>query len=77
MRGESRVPLTAKPGTWTSGTTFGYAWYADGVAIRHATAKRLLLTRAQRGKRITVKVTGSHPGYRSRTLSSARTTRVV
>jgi hypothetical protein len=69
--------LTAKPGTWTSGTTFGYAWYADGVAVKHATAKRLLLTRAQRGKRITVKVTGSHPGFHGRTLTSARTTRVV
>jgi hypothetical protein len=69
--------LTAEPGAWTSGTTFGYAWFADGVAIKNATAKKLLLTRAQRGKRITVRVTGSHPGYASRTLTSAKTAKVT
>jgi hypothetical protein len=69
--------LTAKPGAWTAGTTFAYAWYADGRRIRHATSKRLLLARAQRGTRITVKVTGSQPGYRTRTLTSPRTARVV
>ena len=50
--------LTAVPGTWTSGTTLTYAWYANGKAIKHATARRLALTKAQKGKRITVKVTG-------------------
>ena len=69
--------LTARPGTWTAGTSFTYAWFADGTRIRHATSKRLVLARAQRGKRIAVKVTGREPGYRTRTLTSARTARVV
>ena len=69
--------LTAVAGVWTSGTTLTYAWFANGKAIKHATAKRLALTKAQRGKRITVKVTGSHTGYRTRTVVSARTARVT
>jgi hypothetical protein len=69
--------LTARPGAWTSGTTFTYAWFADGIAIKHATAQRLVLTKAQRGKRITVRVTGAHPGYQGKTVASARTARVV
>ena len=69
--------LTARPGAWTSGTTFTYAWFADGTAIKHATATKLVLTKAQRGKRITVRVTGTHPGYQGRTVASARTARVV
>jgi hypothetical protein len=79
IRGRTTVgwTLTARPGTWTSGTTLHYAWYADGTRIRHATAKRLRLGKAQRGKRITVKVTGTKAGYRSRTLTSPRTARVV
>ena len=55
--------LTAVAGVWTRGTTLGYAWYANGKAIKHATAKRLTLTKAQKGKRITVKVTGKQAGY--------------
>ncbi|NGZ99923.1 hypothetical protein G5V59_05725 [Nocardioides sp. W3-2-3] len=30
--------LTAAPGTWTTGTTFGYQWLRAGVAISGATA---------------------------------------
>ncbi len=68
--------LTAKPGAWTSGTTFTYAWFADGVAIKHATAKKLVLTKAQKGKRVTVRVTGIRSGYQGQTVASARTARV-
>ncbi len=77
--GKARVgrTLTAKPGAWTSGTTFTYTWFADGVAIKHATAKKLVLAKAQRGSRVTVRVTGSHPGYQGQTLASARTARVI
>jgi hypothetical protein len=78
ITGRTRVgwTLTARPGAWTPGTGLTFAWYADGRAIRHATAKRLRLGSAQRGKRITVKVTGRKAGYTTRTLTSARTTRV-
>jgi hypothetical protein len=48
----------------------------DGAPIPDATAKDLLLVAAQLGERITVKVTGSRPGYASRARVSAATARV-
>ncbi len=68
--------LTAHHGVWTAGTTFHYAWFANGVAIKHATAPKLVLAKAQKGKRITVRVTGTHTGYTTRALTSARTVRI-
>ena len=64
-------------GVWTRGTTLSYAWYANGKAIKHATAKRLTLTKAQKGKRITVKVTGKQAGYTTASKTSARTAKVT
>jgi hypothetical protein len=68
--------LTASPGRWTSGTAFRYAWFADRVQIRRQTGKRLVLTKAQRGTRITVRVTGSKAGYTTVAKTSAATARV-
>ena len=68
--------LTASPGRWTWGTAFHYAWYAGKARIKGKTARRLVLTRAQRGTRITVEVTGTKAGYRAVTRTSARTARV-
>lgn len=55
--------VTAKTSKWTSGTKFSYQWYANKKPIRGAKAKRLTLAPAQRGKKITVRVTGSKPSY--------------
>jgi len=68
--------LTANPGSWTSGTSFAYQWFANGVAISGATKSTLKLAEAQRGKKITVKVTGSKTGYRTASKTSAATTTV-
>jgi Tol biopolymer transport system component len=68
--------LTANPGTWTSGTTLHYQWYASGTAISGATAKTFKLTSTQKGKTIVVKVTGSQPGYTTVTKASAATAAV-
>jgi hypothetical protein len=69
--------LTAKPGSWTSGTRLAYAWFANGTAIRRATKSTLTLSRTTRGKRITVRVTGTKTGYTSLARTSARTGRVA
>ena len=54
--------LTAKAGTWTpAGVTYAYQWFAGGKAIKGATTAKLKLTKAQRGKKITVQVTASAP----------------
>ncbi|MDF1489550.1 CAP domain-containing protein [Tessaracoccus caeni] len=69
--------LTAKPGTWTSGTKFSYQWYRDGKKITGATKATYKLTSSDRGKQITVKVTGSKSGYAKASKTSAKTTKVA
>ncbi|MGY5319883.1 hypothetical protein ACXA45_11690, partial [Neomicrococcus lactis] len=65
--------LTANPGTWTYGTTLTYRWYRSGVAITGATAKTYKLTSLDRGKIMTVRVTGTKPGYVTVSKYSAAT----
>ncbi|MFD8939215.1 cell surface protein [Streptomyces sp. NPDC059578] len=56
--------LTVKPGTWTpAATSFGHRWYANGQAISGATKSTLTLKSAQRGKKITVRVTAKRTGH--------------
>lgn len=67
--------LTAHPGTWTSGTTLTYRWYANGSYISGSTSRSstFTLTSAQRWKYITVKVTGTKTGYTTVTRASKAT----
>ncbi|MFF2277833.1 hypothetical protein [Agromyces sp. NPDC058126] len=65
--------LTAVRGTWTTNTTFKYQWYANGTAISGATVGTFKLTTSQRGKPITVRVTGSKTGYPTVTRTAATT----
>jgi hypothetical protein len=65
--------LTAKPGTWTSGTSLHDQWYANGKAISGATHTALGLSTAYYGKVIEVRVTGSKSGY----ATVARTSRAT
>ncbi|GAB2698620.1 protocatechuate 3,4-dioxygenase beta subunit [Microbacterium marinum] len=65
--------LTAKPGTWTSKTTFAYQWYANGKAISKATKVTYKIPKSLAGKKITVKVTGKKSGYASAAKTSAAT----
>jgi hypothetical protein len=68
--------LKVSKGTWTAHTTFTYQWYASGKAIKGATKWSLKLGKAQKGKTITVKVTGRKLGYTTVTKTS-RSTRSV
>ncbi|MFF2387522.1 carboxypeptidase regulatory-like domain-containing protein, partial [Agromyces sp. NPDC058104] len=69
--------LTAKPGTWTTGTTFTYQWYAAGTAITGATGSTFTPTTTHKGKTITVKVTGALSGYPTIAKTSAATVPVA
>lgn len=69
--------VTAKPNGWTSGATFRYQWYADAVPISGATKSTLVLGSAQRDTQISVKVTGTKPGYGSGSRTSAPSARVA
>ncbi|MDT0183064.1 carboxypeptidase regulatory-like domain-containing protein [Microbacterium sp. ARD31] len=69
--------LTAKRGTWTSGTTYSYQWYANGNAISGATGSTYRLSSGTEGKRITVKVTGRASGYATVSLTSSATSQIL
>ena len=68
--------LTAKPGTWTTGTTLKYQWYANGVAITNAAGSTYTVGSGMKGRTLTVKVTGSKAGYTTVTRTSAATAAV-
>lgn len=55
--------LTAEIGSWTPTPSFRYQWFSNGRAITGATSSNLIVTRAYRGRTITVQVTGTLSGY--------------
>ncbi|WP_225803694.1 hypothetical protein [Streptomyces sp. NK15101] len=58
--------LTLNRGAWTPApTSYAYQWYASGRAISGATRTTYTLTSAQRGLRITVRVTALRTGHTS------------
>jgi hypothetical protein len=76
-RTKYRHQLTARPGAWTSGTSFSYQWYAAGKPVKNATKSTYVLGSAQIGKQITVKVTGKKSGYTTVSRVSHATARVA
>ena len=61
-RRASRVgrTLTALSGDWSPpGVTFGYQWYRGVTPVRGARERTYLLRRADRGHRVSVRVTGT------------------
>ena len=79
IKGTARVgkTLTAVRGSWTRGTRLTYRWYANGKEVARSAGKPLRLTKALRGKKITLKVTGARAGYVTTTKRSAATKRVA
>ncbi|GAA3677907.1 hypothetical protein GCM10023081_15210 [Arthrobacter ginkgonis] len=69
--------LTAKAGTWTTGTTLAYQWYRAGKPITGATKSTYSLAAADAGQRITVKVTGTKSGYTTLSRTSASTAAIA
>ncbi|MET9539733.1 hypothetical protein ABZY16_19835 [Streptomyces sp. NPDC006553] len=58
--------LSLNRGTWTPApSSYAYQWYANGRAISGATRATFTLTKAQRGTRITVRVTAHRTGHTS------------
>ena len=66
--------LTAKPGTWSPSATLTYQWYRNGAKISKATKSTYELTTTDRGKKITVVVTGKKTGYGTIAMTSAAKT---
>lgn len=65
--------LTANPGTWSpKPTAVKYQWLRDGKGISKATKATYKLSAADWGKRISVKLTASKPGYTTISKTSVK-----
>ncbi|MFD8072006.1 Ig-like domain-containing protein [Streptomyces sp. NPDC059718] len=63
--------LTAKAGSWRpSATSYSYEWRRDGKAIRGATRSTYVLTKADRGHRVALKITAKRSGYTNGSATS-------
>lgn len=69
--------LTATPGTWDAGVSFGYQWLSNGTPIAGAKSRTLTLAPAQANTAISVRVTGSKDGFAPVTKTSASTLKVM
>lgn len=63
--------LSVDRGVWDPTPGFSYKWYADGNEILGATRSTFTPSDAERGKSVTVKVTGSLTNYRTQERMSA------
>ena len=81
IKGKKRVgkKLTARPGNWRPGkVNFRYQWLRNGKPIKAKAAKKKVykLIRKDRGKRISVRVTGTKPNHLKVTKVSKRTKKI-
>lgn len=79
IRGKAKVGkrLQAMTGVWNPHQPeFSYRWYRNGKAIPKAKLKSYRLTKKDKGKRITVKVTASSSKYLTATRKSKATKKV-
>ncbi|ROQ41601.1 hypothetical protein EDF46_0982 [Frondihabitans sp. PhB188] len=65
--------LTALGGDWTATAKLSYQWLSDGKAVKGATKARHRVTVGDYGHAISVRVTGSGPGFTPATQTSAET----
>ncbi|MET0927970.1 MAG: hypothetical protein ABWX74_00555, partial [Aeromicrobium sp.] len=80
VTGTARVGRTLKVrvGSWSPRPSYRYQWYANGKKIaKKGTKSAFTLTSRQKGKRITVKVTGRKAGYATVTKTSKKTKKVA
>jgi hypothetical protein len=79
ISGTAKVGRTLKVrvGSWSPRPAFRYQWFANGRKISSkSTRSRIKLTSKQKGKRITVRVTGRKAGYTTISKTSRKTKKV-
>ncbi len=63
--------MKVSPGDWgVKKVRFSYQWLRNGKPIKGATKASYKLQRADAGKKISVRVTGSKPGYKNKSVTS-------
>jgi len=70
------VTLTARPGAWTSGIAFSYQWLVAGKVVPAATTSTFVPRASDKGKRVSVKVTGAKSGYKTASSTSKSSSKV-
>jgi hypothetical protein len=63
--------VTVSVGLWYTGVQHSYQWLRNGSAISKATSAKYKLTAADKGKKISVKVTGKKLGFQTVSKTSA------
>lgn len=79
IAGKAKVgtSLTAVSAAWKPGQVkLTYRWLRDGKVIAGSQRKTYVVTRADVGHRISVRMIGTRPGYAKATRTSAKTVRV-
>ena len=79
VKGKARVgsTLAAKPGTWgPAGVSVKLQWLRNGKPIKKATKAKYKLTGGDKGKKISVRVTGAKVGYATASATSKATGKV-
>jgi bacillolysin len=79
ITGKTRVgkKLTAHEGSWApAGVAFAYQWLRNGTPVSGATGTTYKLKNGDKGKKISVRVTGSKAGHNPATLTSAQTAKI-
>lgn len=69
--------LSAIPGSWSPTPRFSYQWLANNSAIRRATGATYVLTMADLGKTISVRITATQSGFTTTTATSPSTESVT
>ena len=59
------------PGTWSQKATFTYQWLLNGKVIRHATKSTFRPTRADKGKKLSCRVTAHVTGFANGSATTA------
>ena len=62
--------VTVKTGDWSPSAHFRFQWLLDGRPIAHATHGALTLKSGDAGKKLSVRVTGTHEGYAAHEATS-------
>jgi len=60
-----RQTVSTFAGSWDSGVVLSYQWLRNGAAISKATSAKYKLAAADKGKKISIKVTGKKPGFQT------------
>jgi hypothetical protein len=68
--------LKVKVGRWSPKPSFRYTWYAGGKIVKTTSSPNLKVSKKWAGKKLKVKVTGTHTGYTTKPATSSWTSKV-